>query len=449
LSPTYSTGETASNTMKKSLLALLALFAVALTATVTASAQATPDTSVTATVRVSTWESGANLQYWTNAISDFGKLYPNITVQLEAVPNGYGTNLLAQIAAGNAPDIWQQGDGDVATYVAKGTVTDLTSYISGKNGIDTSALYPTTLTMGQVNGKQYYMTKDYSPLIVYYNTDLLKKAGLDAPKDGWTWADFVKYAQKLTVDANGNDATSANFDPKHIKQWGVQMQWTWDRAIEPIIDAAGGSFISPDGKTTTGYMNSDATVSAVQWYVDLYNKYHVSPTSDDVSSFSGADLFQGGQVAMLWTGIWPADGYAQVKGFNFSTVSLPVGPKGAANVLCWAGFGINAKSQNKDAAWLFLKYITAGDGAKQYAKYALTSVKSLAQEQQTAAPYKAAAYNGLADLKPLSAFTNPHFGDCAAKYFDQELETSLKSGVAVKDAMTKAASEADACLAQS
>jgi len=439
--------------MKKSLLALVILFTAVLTVTATASAQSTAaptaDSSVSGTVRVATWESGPNLQYWTNAISDFSKLYPNVTVQLEAVPNGYGTNLLAQIAAGNAPDIWQQGDGDVATFVSKGTVADLTSYISGKNGIDTSALYPTTLTMGQVNSKQYYITKDYSPLIVYYNADLLKKAGLDAPKTGWTWDDFLKYAQKLTVDASGNDATSAKFDPKHIKQWGVQMQWTWDRAIEPIIDGAGGSFISPDGKKTTGFMNSDATVAGVQWYVDLYTKYHVAPTSDDVASFSGADLFQTGQVAMMWTGIWPADGYSQVKGFNFGTVSLPVGPKGAANVLCWAGFGINAKSQNKDAAWLFLKYITAGNGAQQYAKYALTSVKSLAQEQQTSAPYKAAAYAGLADLKPLAAFTNPHFGDCAAKYFDQELETSLKNGVAVKDAMNKAASEADACLAQS
>jgi len=437
--------------MKKSLLALLVLFAAVLSVSLTTSAQsaaATPDASVSATVRIYTWESGSNLQYWTNAISSFNNLYPNITVQLEAVPGANnGTNLLAQIAAGNAPDIWQQGDGDVSKYVSKGAVADLTPYISGKNGIDASTLYPTMLSMGQVNGTQYYMTKDYSPLIVYYNTDLLKKAGLDAPKAGWTWADFLNYAQKLTIDANGNDSTSAKFDAKHIKQWGVQMQWTWDRAIEPIIYQGGGSFISPDGKKTTGFMNSDATVSAMQWYVDLYNKYHVAPTNSDVSSFNGADLFQNGQVAMMWTGIWPADGYAQVKGFNFGTAPLPVGPKGAANVLCWAGFGINAKSQNKDAAWLFLKYITAGDGAKEYAKYALTAVKSLADAQQASAPYKAAAYTSLADLKPLAAFTSPKFGDCAAKYFDQELETALKGAASVKDAMTKAATEADTCLA--
>ena len=159
-----------------------------------------------ASIRVSTWESGPNLQYWTNAISGFNNLYPNITVQLEAVPNNYGTNLLAQIAAGNAPDIFQNGDGDVSTYVANGAVTDLSPYLKGKNGVDTSLFFPNALAFGQVNGTQFYLTKDYMPLILFYNTDLLKKAGLDAPKAGYTWDDLLKMAQKLTIDANGNDA---------------------------------------------------------------------------------------------------------------------------------------------------------------------------------------------------------------------------------------------------
>ena len=32
-------------------------------------------------------------------------------------------------------------------------------------------------------------------------------------------------AMKLTVDANGNDATSADFDPANVVQWGFDMQY--------------------------------------------------------------------------------------------------------------------------------------------------------------------------------------------------------------------------------
>jgi len=79
--------------------------------------------------------------------------------------------------------------------------------------------------------------------------------------------------------------------------WG---DWLWDRGLEPLIFANGGGLVSPDGKKTTGIMDSDATVAALQQYADLFNKYHVAPTKDDVASFNGADLFQGGQVAMMF-----------------------------------------------------------------------------------------------------------------------------------------------------
>lgn len=440
--------------MKKSLLVLLVLFAAALTLTATASAQSsTPDASLSGSIRLGSWDSGPALPYWVNAVQDFEKAYPNVNVTFEDVPNNYGTNLLAEFAAGNAPDVFQIGDGSMAQYQQLGALQDLAPYISGKNGFDPSVSFPAVAAFGNTGGSTYALTKDYSPLVFYYNTDKLKAAGLDAPKTGWTWDDFLKYAQKLTIDASGNDATSAKFDPKHIKQWGVQLPdgWgdpLWSRGIEPIIYQNGGSVMSTDGKKTTGYMDSDATVAALQWYVDLFNKYHVAPNKTDVASFNGADLFQGGQVAMLYNGVWPLDGYTKVSGFHFATVAIPTGPKGAANVLCWAGFGMYSGSKNKDAAWALLKFIGVGDGAKQFAAYALTAVKALSEAQgKTKDPLYGPVMADLANVKPIPDSYSQYWGTCGDKFFGQELATVFDSGVSVKDAMTKAASEADACLA--
>ena len=52
-----------------------------------------------------------------------------------------------------------------------------------------------------MDGKSSFLTKDYSPLAIYYNKDLFDKAGVPYPKDGWTWEDFQDTAVKLTYGA--------------------------------------------------------------------------------------------------------------------------------------------------------------------------------------------------------------------------------------------------------
>lgn len=442
--------------MKKSWIALVILFVLVIGVAAQVAAQDS-GAALSGVVRVSTWESGDNLEFWNNAIAAFEAANPGVDVQLEAVPQDYGTKLLAQFASGSAPDVFQVGDGDAAKYQAQGAVEDLAPFISGDNGFDMDLLYPGVAAFGEVAGSTYYLTKDYSPLVLYYNKDQFTEAGVDLPTAEWTWDDLVAAAQKLTKDANGNDATSADFDPSNIQRWGISLpnSWgdtAWERGILPIIYQNGGSQVSDDGMTTTGYMNSEANIEALQWYVDLFKKYHVAPTKTDYSAFSGVDLFATGQVSMMWTGIWPMNGYEtgdSALTFNWGSNILPAGKEGNANALCWAGFGLNSGSQNKDAAWAFLKYIGAGDGAKEFAKYALTDVISVVEEQGLADdPYKGSVIADLANVQPIPETKTPFWADCGNKFFTQEISTVLEGDVTVKDAMDKAAAEADACLAE-
>jgi ABC-type glycerol-3-phosphate transport system substrate-binding protein len=77
-------------------------------------------------------------------------------------------------------------------------------------------------------------------------------AGVADPDDTWTWETFRDAAKKLTTPG---------------KQWGVQLpdSWgdlVWYRGISPIIYQNGGTVLSEDGKTTTGYLNSPEVVEA-------------------------------------------------------------------------------------------------------------------------------------------------------------------------------------------
>lgn len=402
---------------------------------------ATPVPSmVTGTIRVGSWDSGDALAPYNNSIKEFEALYPGVTVQLESVPTDYGTKLLAEVASGTAPDIFQVGDGDPSNFASKGMFEPLTDYISGKNGnmpLDMTVFYPAIAAIGNVGGVQYLLTKDYSPLVLYYNKTLFDKAGVAYPTDSWTWSDLLTAAQKLTVSAGGKTT-----------QWGIQLPdgWgsaAWTRGIQPLIYQNGGKLISDDGTTTTGYVNSDATIAAIQWFVDLFNKYHVAVTDADQAALQGQDLFATGKAAMLWTGRWPLGGYEQNAKLNFGTAMLPQG-KQRGNSICWAGFGMYSKSQNKVAAWAFLKFMAAEQGAQEFAKYALTDVKSIADLQGlTTDPFNAPIMRDLANVVPLEILKNKNYNTCVDGPLQQAIATYVLKGGDLKAMLTAIATKAD------
>ncbi len=352
---------------------------------------------VTGTVRIGSWDSGDALKPINDAIISFQNKYPGVKVQLESVPQDYGTKLLAQVASGTAPDVFQVG------------------------------------------GVQYLLTKDSSPLIIYYNKALFDAAGVDYPTDKWTWTEFLAAAQKLTNPAK--------------KVWGIQLPdgWgdsSWTRGVAPIVYQNGGALVSPDGKTTTGFLNSDATVGALQWYFDLFKKYKVAPSDADVAALSGQDLFATGKVAMMWSGIWGVRGYMANPKLNFGMAQLPMG-KVRGNSICWAGYGLYSKSQNKLAAWAFLKWIGAEGGAQEFAKYALTPVRTIAELQGLDKdPYYAPIMADLANVKPLELLSNVNYNTCVDGPFHDALKAYGLTGGDLKTIMTDVATKADACLAK-
>ena len=62
--------------------------------------------------------------------------------------------------------------------------------------------------------------------------------------------------------------------------------------------------------------------------------------------------------------------------------------------------------------------------------------------------YKGSVIADLANVKPIPEAATPFWADCGNKFFVQEISTVLEGDVTVKAAMDKAASEADACLAE-
>ena len=119
----------------------------------------------------------------------------------------------------------------------------------------------------QTGGKTWGIPFQRSTIVLYYNKELFKEAGLDPNRPPATWKEMAEYAQKLTKrDASGK-----------VTQWGVQIPssgfpyWLFQAlAIENgvnLMNAAG----------TQTYYDKPEVIEALQYWVDLVNKYKVHP----------------------------------------------------------------------------------------------------------------------------------------------------------------------------
>jgi multiple sugar transport system substrate-binding protein len=392
------------------------------------------------TLRVGTGDSGEGLKPHQEIIARFEKENPDIQVQVESVAgNDYYAQLLAEIAAGHAPDIMQVGDDAVPMFVQKGAFVELGPFIKGQYPLDSRIYLPGVFGPGAWQGKQYLLPKDFSPLAVYYNKKLFDRYNVPYPKDGWTWPDFLRTAQALTQDTNGDGRPDV---------WGVQLPAAWTTGFEYWVAAAGGELISEDGAHFQGYMDSAAAVTALQFYAGLYGKYRVAPPPADMSTFGGGNKeFADGKAAMLILGRWPESDLKKDPAVDLGLAGMPAGAE-RANVLFWSGFGIYSGSLNQEAAWRFLRFYAGEQGAEVWKDWGLPTVQSVAESAGlTGDPIEGIWLRELSDLRPRAYVFTPHWGETADPALRRALERAILDPQADAAALLKeAAQQAQAAL---
>ena len=420
-------------------LSLVAIMlSLLLSACVTNAPSTPPAADSTIVIRAGTGDGGDGLTPHQQIIQNFEDQNPNVIVQLEPISGrDYYARLLTQLAAKAAPDIMQIGDDAVPSFVSKNAFVPLDAYLTGIN-FDPSIYLPGLLDPGKIDGKQYLLPKDYSPLAVYYNKTLFDAASVPYPVEGWTWEDLLATAQKLTVkDASGN-----------VTQWGIQLPAAWTTGFEYWVAAAGGSLISADGKTFTGVMDSPEVARAVQFYADLYNKYQVAPPPADMNAFGGGNSeFANGKAAMMLFGRWPQGGFKTNPNISLGVVAPPQ-DKVRANILFWGGFGIATSSSQPEIAFKYLSFVSGEPGAQVWKDWALPAVKSVADSSGLSAdPIEGVWIGELNHLVPRAYTFTPYWNETA----DPALRTVLESVIIDPNAdvtalLAQAASEAQAAL---
>src|SRR5699024_4638426 len=133
----------------------------------------------------------------------FSKSHPDITVDLvEYSAEDYDTQMIADLAAGSAPDLYVLKNlKNFVTYQDGDQLLDV-SDVAGELDPEVSGVDAYT-----VDGKTYAVPYRQDAWYLYYNKELFDKAGVDYPDGSWTWDDYAQAAKDLTkgiADAGGD-----------------------------------------------------------------------------------------------------------------------------------------------------------------------------------------------------------------------------------------------------
>ncbi len=275
-----------------------------------------------------------------------------------------GDKLLAQIAAGDAPDIIQ---GTTIEYAARGLLIDLTALLKQDKILETRSYFKKPVAAAQFNGRFWSMPGGLSAYVFWANLDMLRASGIEPPKDGrMTFDDFVRFCKAATRDTTGTGRTD---------QWGYAAD-NWFSRMPPLIWANGGDMFQYNtayNLLTKPTWDLGPTWEAIQWQADLVTKQRVSPAPSDAAALK-ASTFEGGKMLLNYGGGWLISTYRQQIGDKFHWAALRTPTKNAGDpplemVPAFLRGSILKDTKTRDAAWRALRYISGPEGNVGYRTY--------------------------------------------------------------------------------
>lgn len=278
---------------------------------------------------------------------EFNALHPNISVEIliQGSAGDYLDKFRVMTAAGAPPDVTDFASGD--GYLAlEGMFLDLNAYLDKEDPGMRESILENALRLYSVDEVQWGMPNSLFMVVSWYNENLLNEAGLVLPGEldlsDWNWNTLRDYARKLTLDKAGNGT---------VDQWGLDRQTA---AWLQLIASNGGYMYDRMINPTTSMWNSQQVVDAIEFNRQLMLDDRVASVDWDATTH-------------FWTG---RSGMAIVDGpgrlaslidvdFDWDIAVMPAGPEGCnCGAVSADGFQINAYSENPDAAWEWLKFLT-------------------------------------------------------------------------------------------
>ncbi|HVU68794.1 MAG TPA: extracellular solute-binding protein [Ktedonobacteraceae bacterium] len=275
-------------------------------------------------------------------IPAFNKKYPNIIVQSQNIPyNSLLQKLVATVAGGAGPDVVRTDIIWMPQLAKIGALVPTDDIVAQRK----NDFYPGPLATCAYKGKYYGLPLDTNTRVIFYNKDLLSKAGFSQPPT--TTDEFQSAAAKIATLGKGfYGYAESGLDP-----WNI-LPWIW---------SFGGSVTDENYSKATGFINGAQSVAALTFLIGLYKDHALAPNLLGGSSYSPDDEFGKGHVGFILEGPWVPPTMKQTYGsLQYEMALMPAGPGGStASVVGGEDIAVMSSSKNIDAAKTFMQFMTS------------------------------------------------------------------------------------------
>jgi multiple sugar transport system substrate-binding protein len=269
-------------------------------------------------------------------IAAFEQENPGITIDYTTAPfDAYFTRLQTDFAAGNPPDVFELNYENFVTFASRGTLMPMAELLEGNPA---GTFYPAALEAFSYDGVQYGLPITFSTVVLFYNKDLFDAAGVAYPSDEWTWDDVIAAAQAL------NDPES--------RVWGIYQPVQFWEFYKAAAQAGGGLEV---GDTVA--IDTPENREALHYLIDKIHEHGVMPSDAEMSGVANEDMFAGGQLAMLVSGIWMFDRFSAAP-FDWDIVVEPGNVQKATHFFSNAAV-IAANADHPEAAARWVEFLAA------------------------------------------------------------------------------------------
>ncbi|MFC5291261.1 ABC transporter substrate-binding protein [Actinokineospora guangxiensis] len=354
-------------------------------------------------------------------------------VELVAVGRGeHLTRLSTAFASGDAPDVFLINYREYAPFAQRGAIEPVGPLLRDR-GVDLADYYEEPLRAFTYDTTLQCMPQNISSLVVYWNRALFADAGVEAPRAGWTWAEFARTARALTGDG--------------VKGVGIDPSIT---RMAPFIWSSGGGIVDDDTAPTRTTLHEPGARAALDAVAELVAS-GATPTKEEVAAQGLVERFMTGKVAMFLSSRVEVPALREQRGLDFDVAGLPVFDE-PASVLHSDAYCVAANSPNKDAATRFIAYAVGQQGQTVTALGGRTvpSLRSVATSPAFLSPTRAPASSQVfLDAIPLLRHTpvTPVWPE-VEDIIGTQLERAFADGVPLEEALAEIRRQADPLLAR-
>ncbi|MGG5889357.1 ABC transporter substrate-binding protein [Falsiroseomonas sp. HC035] len=264
------------------------------------------------------------------------------------------TKTLTAMRGGDAPQMACLLAVDIFTLIGEDAVLAWDD-LPGVDRAWLDGFYPSFLENSRTAGKTWGVPFQRSTVVMYWNKEAFREAGLDPETPPADWAQQVEFAQKLTK--RQGDATS---------QWGMQIPSSgfpyW--LFQGLTTQNDVRLMNAEGNRTN--FADPKVAEALQYWMDLAMKHRVHPPGIVEWGTTPRDFFER-KVAMMWTTTGNLTNVRRNAPFPFGVGMLPAGkrrgsPTGGGNLYLFK----SASAAQREGAVKFARFLTTPERAAQW-----------------------------------------------------------------------------------